>query len=101
VDRADPTLTNLDTGTSYLQRTAVEDTETYDPETNTFLDVSVGRSFDWFSPGDQGPFGEVGANGALFAVVGYSRVTTNADTGQITSFSLVGTATDLCPILAA
>jgi hypothetical protein len=101
VDRADPTLTNLDTGTSYFQRSAFAETDTYDPETNTILDVTSGRWFENFFPGDQGPFGEVGENGALFAVVGHAQLTVDLDTGRITSFSYVGTVTDLCPLLAA
>src|SRR3954454_14856982 len=45
VDTAEPTLTNLATGTSYVHRSAFTDTETYDPKTNTILDVTSGR---WF-----------------------------------------------------
>jgi hypothetical protein len=101
VANAEPTLTNLDTGTSYVHRSAFTETDTYDPETNTILGVSSGRAVLFLGPGDQGPFGEVGGNGALFAVVGRSQFTVDLDTGQVTSFSYVGTVTDLCPILAA
>jgi hypothetical protein len=101
VVNADPKLTNLDTGTSYVHRSTFTATDTYDPETNTILEVASGRSLLNLFPGDQGPFGEVGENGALFAMVGHSQLTFDLDTGQITSFSYVGTVTDVCPLLAA
>jgi hypothetical protein len=98
---ADPTLTNLDTGTSIVHGSRFTETDTYDPETNDIFSVASGTLLLNLYPGDQGPFGEVGENGALFAVVGTNQLTFDLDTGQVTSFSYVGTVTDVCPLLAA
>jgi hypothetical protein len=98
---AEPTLTNLDTGTSYIQRRRFTGTDTIDPETNVDFSTTNGRFLVNFFPGDRGPFGVVGENGALLVFVGNVHPTADLNTGQITSFSYVGTVTDVCAILAA
>ena len=95
------TLTNLDTGTSYEQKSRYQFTDVYDEATNTAFSDGGGRYYFNFYPGDQGPFGEVGENGALYLFVGSNSLTFDLDTELITSFSYTGTVTDLCAILAA
>ena len=91
-----PTLTNLDTGESYVQTSRYKATETYNPESNDVLIEVSGRIYLQFFPGDQGPSGTVGANGALFAVAGHAALTVDLDTFVYTSFSLDGQSLDLC-----
>jgi hypothetical protein len=69
-------------------------------QTSTVFEAS-GRLLFSFFPGDQGPFGTVGENGALFGLVGHTEITFDADTGAITSFSLDGQAIDICPLLTS
>jgi hypothetical protein len=98
----DATLTNLDTGTSYVQRARFTETDTYDPVSNDVLIAQSGLFAADFFPGDQGPFGAVGDNGAIFAFVGQIKATLDLDTNQVTSFSYAGTVTeDVCQLLAA
>jgi hypothetical protein len=97
---SDPTLVNLDTGDSFIQRTRATVTETYDAEANDLSVEISGRVFVSFLPGDQGPFGEVGAAGGLFSVIGHQRFTVDLDSDVITSYSLAGKAIDICPLLS-
>jgi hypothetical protein len=94
-------LTNLDTERSIDWKNRWSAWETFDPETNSVVWEASGRLIFSFFPGDQGPFGTVGENGALFGFVGHVEMTWDADTGVITSFSLNGQAIDLCPLLAS
>ncbi len=98
---AETTLTNVETGTSHVQRSNFLEAGSFDPAANVYHVVVVGRVIGFFYPGDQGPFGEVGENGAIFVFVGTTKYTYEADSGVLTSFSNKGTVTDLCAILAA
>jgi hypothetical protein len=97
---AEPTLTNLETGTAYIQRSRFTATDTYDPDANDVLSVTSGRFIINFFPGDQGPFGKVGESGALFAFAGRVQTTFDLDTEIVISFSYEGTVTDLCGVLS-
>ena len=56
-----------------------------------------GRTVFYFFEGDQGPFGEVGADGALYYIVGHVDEVLDPDTDfTVTSFEWSGTATELC-----
>ena len=98
--KSDPTLTNLETGDVFLQKTRVKVTDVYDPVANDVLEEISGRIFVGFFPGDQGPFGEVGATGAVYSVIGHQRLTYDLDTDVITSYSLEGQAIDICAALS-
>ena len=97
---AEPTLTNLETGDTFQQSSRFQVTETFDPETNTVFDKIDGRVFVNFRPGDQGPFGEVEEPGLLLSVIGDQELTFDADTALLTSYSLDGTATDICALIS-
>jgi hypothetical protein len=100
IGHAEPTLINLDTGNSFVQRSRYKATETFDPETNElFVEIS-GRFFINLFEGDQGPSGEVEEPGELLSVIGHQQFTVDPDTGVITSYSLDGRATDLCSLLS-
>lgn len=101
VANAEITLTNgADPEQTYLWTTNAHDTETI-LDDGSIQAVTNGRILYWFFPGDQGPFGVVGENGALFGFVGDVSATFDANTFQITSFSWAGTATELCAELAS
>ena len=84
IAHGDVTLTNGDA--SYLQVSRFQATDTF-PDADTLVSVGDGRYMIQFYPGDQGPFGEVGENGALYAFVGTSSFTADLNTFLITSFS--------------
>ena len=94
------TLTNLETGDTFVQRTRAKITDIFDPETNEIVEEISGRIFINLYPGDQGPFGEVGEDGAVLSIIGHQRLTFDADTFVVTSYSLDGQALDLCPLLS-
>ena len=100
IGHADISMTNLDTGASYLQISRYRDVETYDPVTNDALVQVSGRIFWNLWPGDRGPFGVIGEPGAVFGTVGNVTVTFDLDTELVTSFSLDGQATDICSELS-
>jgi hypothetical protein len=94
------TLTNLETGDTFAQRTRAKVTDTFDPEGNQIVEEISGRIFILLLPGEQGPSGLVEEPGALLSVVGHQRLTLDADTFVTTSYSLNGKATDICARLS-
>ena len=64
-----------------------------------FIEISGRYGLQLF-PGDQGPFGEVGENGALLSVVGHQTFTFDLDTELTPAYSLTGKATDICAEVA-
>jgi hypothetical protein len=97
-DHADFTLTNLDTGATFVQHTNATFTDTPTADGNIF-EVLDGSFFFGFLPGDQGPDGVVGEGGASYILVGHFEYTFDPDTFQIISFQGSGRATDLCQLL--
>jgi hypothetical protein len=94
-------LINLETGTFIDRQAAATITDTFDPVTNEIHEEVSGRLFIVLFPGDQGPFGEVQAPGALLGMIGHWQLNFDLDSFLVTSFSLNGTATDLCEQLVA
>ncbi len=98
---ANPTLTNLASGATFLHRARYHVTDTYDPASNSVLDVVNGQIISAFLPGDQGPYGVVSYPGLLLRFTGITRETFDLDTMTISSFSLEGRVTDdVCAELA-
>jgi hypothetical protein len=97
---ADITLTNADTGQSYLWRSRYQYAETYDPVSNDVLVAYTGRRLDGLWPGDQGPNGEVQYPGMLLGLTGDTEYVFDLDTGLVTRFSNNGTITDICAALS-
>ena len=93
------TVTNTESGASIEAKDFGKYTERYDEEANDLLIEVSGQTILYFFPGDQGPEGEVGENGALYSVVGHVQETLDLDQDLITSFSLRGQATELCSLL--
>jgi hypothetical protein len=97
---ATQTLTNLDTGTSYVHRSDYHTTDTVAAD-GTIVDVIDGTFLFLFFPGDQGPVGEVGPDGALYGLIGHFTAISDPVTDVVTSFEGDGQASDLCQILSA
>jgi hypothetical protein len=95
---ADLTFTNLDTGKTYIWHSDYRELDTF-PDADTALGVFSGKVFSSFFPGDQGPFGEVGENGAIFGFTGKTSFTLDLNTFLYTGFSNQGTVTDICAAL--
>jgi len=93
------TLTNLKSGASVEAKDSARYSERYDAQANDVLIEISGQTILYFFPGDQGPEGEVGENGALYAVMGHVQETLDLDQDLITSFSLQGQAKELCSLL--
>ena len=93
-------LTNLETRIRYVHDSRYQYTDVYDEASNAIVEQGNGRIVFTFWPGDQGLFGEVGADGAMYALHGNWRYTWDLDTDVLTAFKFSGTATDLCAILA-
>jgi hypothetical protein len=101
VDRADATITNLANGASIVTKSRFLDTQTYDAAANDLLLDTHGR-VNWFlAAGDQGAFGVIGEDGAMFTIVGHSTAIVDLDTDTVSSFRWSGEYTDLCALLAA
>jgi hypothetical protein len=71
-----------------------------DPITGLLQVVLQGQGADSFLPGDVGPFGTVGENGAFYDFVGRITFTIDPVTGHVSRFSWAGTATDICAALS-
>ena len=65
---------------------------------NLLIELS-GRGSLYFFAGDQGPFGEVGADGALYSYVGRVEEVLDLNQDLITSATLNGRATELCSLI--
>jgi hypothetical protein len=99
IGHAERTLTNLETGDSFVQVSRYRDI-TFDAAANDAFIETSGRIFITFLPGDQGPFGEVKSPGLLLSVIGHQSFTLDLDANAITAYSLDGQATDVCALLS-
>lgn len=94
------TVTNLDADLSLTLRTSGKITITELVNGDQRLQAS-GRTVFYFFEGDQGPFGPVGEDGALYYIVGHVDETLDPDTGfTVTSFEWSGRATELCSLIS-
>jgi hypothetical protein len=94
------TVTNLDADLSLTFRTSGKITTTELANGDQRLQAS-GRTVFYFFEGDQGPFGPVGEDGALYYLVGHVDETLDPDTDfTVTSFEWSGRATELCSLIS-
>jgi hypothetical protein len=89
------TITNLETGATYLWFSRHTSTETFDPATKTYHETDEGRVLTFFSAGEPGPNGVVGKSGALYGMSG-TREWTYTKNGVTIAFSFAGSAVDIC-----
>lgn len=100
-EHADRLITNPENGKTYLQKAAWRDVERLDPVTGIIHGVTSGRQAVSFHPGDAGPFGGVvAAPGLGGEIVGMQWYTYDPSTGRALSFTMKGTFTDICALIA-
>jgi hypothetical protein len=93
-------FTNVATGESVIVKLAA--TVTSEVRDGILFFKSTGIAVGRFFPGDQGPFGTVGEDGALFHVTGHAEgvVDLSTENGIGIFFSLSGRATDICGLIS-
>lgn len=94
-------LTNLETGGTYTHESRYHYTSDWKLGGEFIHDVVDGKYSIPFFPGEPGPEGEVGPNGAWYFVEGRMSIVFDAETSLITSFTLTGRYVDACAVLAA
>ena len=98
---ATPTLVNLDSGLSLDHDSNYRSVLTLDPDSPVAHVVINGTFYISVWPGDDGPFGVVVEPGAMFSLTGHVTFDIELPSEVITSFTLNGTATDLCAPLSS
>lgn len=91
---------NLDTGAQYPTEDIFTDVSKLDPTTNILVGLETGQSTWSFLPGDQGPYGVVGENGAMYHIIGTLSYTYDLNDFQVLRFSFSGSAEDVCAALS-
>jgi hypothetical protein len=93
-------LTNMDTDATFVHRVRFHNTDTYDAGTNEIVSVVEGQVNIYLWPGDLGPYGEVGASGAIFRHTGRVVLRLDADTFVVTYYRSTGKIEDVCAALS-
>ena len=94
------TLSNPESGASFLHHVVMHQVTTFDPAANEYLVVYQGQFGIRFYAGDVGPWGVVEAPGLFLRITGRAEQTFDGDTFAPTSFSYTGTFTDICSVLS-
>jgi hypothetical protein len=94
------TLTNLETSATFEHLVRFHALDTYAASTNSIVSTVDGQVMIAFWPGDQGPYGVVGASGATLRFTGHVETTIDADTFAITQFRSSGRILDVCAVLS-
>lgn len=98
--RAEGAYVNLATGAEFPTEDTFRDLSTYDAATGIIVGVESGETTWSFLPGDQGPFGIVGSDGALYHMIGTVSYTFDVNTNHATQFAYTGSVTDVCAALS-
>jgi hypothetical protein len=93
-------VTNETNGASYVHKAIFHAVDRYNSVTGIDRGVTNGQVLIQFLPGDVGPFGVVGASGALLRFVGTVWYTWDANANALTEFSYEGTVTDVCALIS-
>ena len=99
IGNGDITITNLETGATYLQHSRYTAIETMDPKTKSVHVTITGRIWLAFYPGDQGPTGVVQEPGLELLFSGTIEFTVNRKE-VFTAFAYTGEYQDLCALLS-
>ena len=91
---------NMATGARFETRDIFTEVDRFDPVTGILTGLNDGATTSSFSPGDMGPFGVVGSNGALYHFVGTIHYTYDTNTNAFDIVSYSGTVTDVCAALS-
>lgn len=98
--RAKGAYVNVATGAEFPTVDTFRDLSTYDSSTGIIVGEESGEMTWSFLPGDVGPFGLVGSNGALYHIIGAVSYTFDVNTNHATQFAYVGSVTDVCAALS-
>jgi hypothetical protein len=98
--RARGAYVNLATGARFPTQDTFRDLSRFDDATGILVGTENGETTWIFLPGDMGPFGVVGSNGALYHFVGTVQYTYDTNVNHSTQFAHTGTVTDICAALS-
>jgi hypothetical protein len=98
--RARGAYVNVATGDSFPTPDTFRDRSRFDEATGIVVGVENGETTWSFLPGDVGPFGVVGGDGALYHFVGTVWYTFDTNTNHATQFAYTGIVTDVCAALS-
>ena len=98
--RARGAYVNLETGARFPTLDTFRDLSRLDDVTGIIVGVESGGMTWSFLPGDQGPYGVVGSNGALYHFTGTVSYTFDTNTNHSTKFAYSGAVTDVCAALS-
>ena len=94
------TLTNDDTGATFVHMAFFHDVFWLDAANGVYRDMTNGQFVVWFYPGDVGPYGIVGDDGLALRFEGTVWAAYDPTTFAITEFAYQGTITDVCAALS-
>ena len=98
--RARGAYVNLETGARLPTLDTYRDLSRFDPATGIQVGVESGETTWSFLPGDVGPYGLVGSDGALYHFVGTVSYTFDTNANHSTQFAYSGRVTDVCAALS-
>jgi hypothetical protein len=98
--RARGAYVNLETGARFPTVDSWHELDTFDSATGLLVFATAGQTSFTLLPGDMGPFGLVGSNGAFYHIIGTTTATYDTVAGHVTQFSYTGTVTDICAALS-
>ncbi len=98
--RARGAYVNVETGARFETLDSYMERDRYDADAGLIVGGTTGQTTFYFLPGDNGPFGVVGSNGALYHIDGTVSYTIDANTFATYAFSYSGSITDVCAALS-
>lgn len=98
--RAHGAYINLATGASFPTDDTSRVIHRFDPATGIDVVLVDGQNTWNFLPGDVGPFGVAGSNGALYHFAGVVSFTWDSVANRVTQFAYTGKVTDVCAALS-
>ena len=94
------TLTNDETGATFVHKAFFHDVSSFDPATGLYTGMTNGQVVNWFYPGDVSPYGIVGPDGLALRFEGTIWYTWDSNANALTQFSYVGTVQNVCDLLS-
>jgi hypothetical protein len=91
---------NVATGARFETGDIFTEIDQFDPTTGIVTGLNDGGTTISFLPGDQGPYGMVGSNGALYHFVGTVHYTYDTNTSVFSVVSYSGSVMDVCAALS-
>jgi len=98
--RARGAYVNVETGARFETLDTYMERDQFDADAGLIIGGTTGQTTFYFLPGDNGPFGTVGSNGALYHINGTVSYVIDANTFATYEFSYTGSITDVCAALS-